>query len=544
MKTRTVLLCLIGILGIILSGCGSQPTPTPTATPLVLPTSIPTIQPTATTPAPSLWVAPYVPAELAQSVALPDGWGRSDTAEAATARLEIGDGNIVSRWVYALVAPFPTIIDDVSAQDIKNAWLGNLAPTFGSQLLVDQNTRDVFAAWWGEPSASTVKVLPADQLVTTAWDDMTSWAIVPFEQIEPRWKVISVDQASPLHKDFQITGYGLSIPFSLDGSGAVSMAASNRDPNKLTTVITTGTTALVRGTAFMMEEKGVLYPAQNIAPILQNADILHVSNEIPFYQGCPFPTFTDSLVFCSDPKYIELLKYIGTDVVELTGDHFANYGPDAMLYTIQMYKDLGWQYYGGGVNLQDGLKPATFTNNGNKIAFVGCNAKGAGYADASDTEPGAASCLNGGYDTIHQEIQQLKQEGYVVIATFQHQEYYQYTVLPQYRPDFTAMVDAGADIVSGSQAHQPQNMEFYKGSFIHYGTGNLFFDQYITPGGDQLPLDRAFIDRHVIYNGKYLNTELITIKFLDFALSREMTPAERADFLTTIFAAGGWEVKK
>jgi poly-gamma-glutamate synthesis protein (capsule biosynthesis protein) len=229
-------------------------------------------------------------------------------------------------------------------------------------------------------------------------------------------------------------------------------------------------------------------------------------------------------------------------VVELTGDHFANYGPEAMRLTIQMYRDRGWQYYGGGETLQDGLEPATFTHNGNRIAFIGCNAKGGGYATASATAPGAAACANGGYEAIHARIQQLKQEGTVVFATFQHQEYYQYTVLPQFRADFTAMVDAGADVVLGSQGHQPQNMELYASGFIHYGTGNLFFDQVITLGGDQRYLDRAFIDRHVIYDGRYLSTELITIQFIDFAQSRRMTAEERAEFLATIFRAGGWQV--
>jgi len=538
LKNRHISLSLIGILGILLMSCGSRPTSTPgvpTSTP------VPTVQPSAT-PTPTLWVAPYIPAELSQSIVLPEGWGHADTSEAATARLEIGDQTVASRWVYVLVAPFPTIIDDVTSGDVKSAWQGNPSPSFGSYLLMDQNTRDVFTAWWGEPAASVVRVLPADKLVSTAWDDMTSWAIIPFEQIEPRWKVLSIDGSSPLRKEFDLNTYALSVPFSLSG-GSLSLSASNRDPNKLTTVITTGTTALVRGTAVMMEEYGVLYPGENIASVLKNADITHISNEIPFVENCPrTPLDSDSLVFCSDPKYIQLLESIGTDVVELTGDHFNDYGPQAMLYTLEMYKQRGWKYYGGGANLKEGLSPATFTHNGNKIAFLGCNAKGgghaSGYATASDTNPGAAAC---GYDTLHTEIKQLKQEGYVVIATFQHQEYYQYTVLPKYRPDFTGMVDAGADIVSGSQAHQPQNFEFYRNGFIDYGTGNLFFDQYITMGGDQTFLDRAFIDRHVIYNGKYINTELLTIKFTDFAQSRFMTPEERADFLHLMFSASGWE---
>ena len=262
---------------------------------------------------------------------------------------------------------------------------------------------------------------------------MTSWAIIPFDQIEPRWKVISIDGNSPIRKDFDINSYALSVPFSLS-SGSLPMLSSNRDPNKLTTVVTTGTTALVRGTAVTMEEKGMLYPAEDIAPILQNADITHISNEVTFWSDCPKPYLgQENLVFCSNPNYIQLLEYIGTDVVEMDGDHLNNYGPQAMLDTLKLYTNLGWKYYGGGANLQEGLSPATFTHNGNKIAFLGCNAKGGGYASATDTYPGAAAC---GFDTLHTEIVQLKQEGYVVIVTFQHQEYYQYTVLAPVPPGF------------------------------------------------------------------------------------------------------------
>jgi len=171
MKTSHSLTSLIGILCILLTSCNL-----PVATPLSLPPIIP----------PSLWIAPYVPWQLARSVVLPGDWNRSDTAESATARLEISDQNILSRWVYALVTPYPTIIDDVTGQDVKAAWQGTPPATFGSRLLIDQDTLDIFTTWWGNPADSAVTVLPTDQLVTTAWDDMTSWAIIPFDQIEPR----------------------------------------------------------------------------------------------------------------------------------------------------------------------------------------------------------------------------------------------------------------------------------------------------------------------------------------------------------------------
>ena len=102
---------------------------------------------------------------------------------------------------------------------------------------------------------------------------------------------------------------------------------------------------------------------------------------------------------------------------------------------------------------------------------------------------------------------------------------------------FRRMADAGALIVSGSQAHTPQAMEFYNGSFIHYGLGNLFFDQMVDFARPE------FIDRHVFYDGRYISTELLTAILEDYAKPRPMTPEERAKLLTDIFAASEWNQK-
>ena len=102
--------------------------------------------------------------------------------------------------------------------------------------------------------------------------------------------------------------------------------------------------------------------------------------------------------------------------------------------------------------------------------------------------------------------------------------------------DFHCLADAGAVIVSGSQSHQPQAMEFYKDAFIHYGLGNLFFDQYLL--GE--PMRQGFIDLHVFYDGRYISTELVTIYFVDFARPRFMAPDERIDLLGALYMASGW----
>jgi poly-gamma-glutamate synthesis protein (capsule biosynthesis protein) len=137
------------------------------------------------------------------------------------------------------------------------------------------------------------------------------------------------------------------------------------------------------------------------------------------------------------------------------------------------------------------------------------------------------------------QISYYRSQGYLPISTYQYHEFDSPEARPQQMVDFRRMADAGAVIVSGSQAHVPQVMEFYKGSFIHYGLGNLFFDQ-ISIKGPHLT-QREFIDRHVFYDGKYLGVELITTWLTDFARPRYMTKDQRTKFLTEYFAKSGWD---
>jgi poly-gamma-glutamate synthesis protein (capsule biosynthesis protein) len=367
---------------------------------------------------------------------------------------------------------------------------------------------------------------------------------VPFESLDPGWKVLAIDEQSPLRKDFDSESYALSEPFSLTGDSSLvaelqsnsSLPATNRDASRLTTVAMTGVTALVRATAFSMHRNGITYPARDIGQVLRSADLTHISNEIPFTPDCPLPNpVQEGLRFCSDPDYIALLEEVGTDIVELTGDHFGDWGPEAMLYTLDMYEQRGWTYYGGGYDQKDARQARLIEHNGNKIAFIGCNAKGGGYATASESQPGAVAC---DFDWMQKEIARLTEAGYQVIATFQHFEYYTYTAQPNQIRDSQLLAKAGASIVSGSQAHQPQGLEFFKNTFIHYGLGNLFFDQYHFC--TDYACDDGFIDLHVFYDGEYIGSELVTIVFEDYARPRLMNQEERSVLLQKVFSASSW----
>ena len=49
-----------------------------------------------------------------------------------------------------------------------------------------------------------------------------------------------------------------------------------------------------------------------------------------------------------------------------------------------------------------------------------------------------------------------------------------------------------------------------------------------------------FIDRHIFYDGRYINTELLTAVLEDYSQPRPMTEQERSVFLQDAFAASEW----
>ncbi len=489
-----------------------------------------------------LWLDPNLPEQFRASLTLSDGIILVEEPDQASVRLEYGLRSPTSQWIYALVTPFPSLVDSLSSNNLRRAWAGEAdGPFAGKPLLVDSSTHVALRVLWGEPASQAVMVLPKKELLSFAWKNQPSWAVIPFEDLEPRWKVLEVDGQSPLYKDFDPATYSLNVPISLNGdlvmenpAGILMAAPTNRLPERLTVLVMTGVTALVRSTAFAMEQKGIQYPAGGILQWLKEADLTHISNEVSFAKDCPPPDpFQSGTKFCSLPLYIDLLEAIGTDIVELTGDHIQDWGAAAMNQTIDMYQERGWLTYGGGKDIDLARQAITVEHNGNRLAWIGCNAKGGSYAQASANSPGAAPC---DLAWMESEVTRLRNEGYLPIVTFQHFEYYTYQAQPDQKRDFRRMAQAGAVIVSGSQAHQPQAIEFSHAAFIHYGLGNLFFDQFEV----SLATRQAFIDRHIFYDGRYLGTELLTGMFVDYAKMRPMTAPERKALLKSIFVASGW----
>ena len=563
------LLTSLGLVAASFAACttetGPEITPTPTRTPRPTPTLIPSPTPTPAWPV-TLFVPVGLPAPVADALNSvlanhPDVLIPAASAEEADVQVTLNPGSgatPIAEWIYAVVAPFPTLTDEVAWADVAGSWSGMPTGPFAERsLMMTAETAVPLATAMGDPPPGAVEIVPAEEIVQRAWDWRPAWAIVPFDQLEPRWKVLRVDGASVLDKGLDTAAYPLAVrvgatgldrgvakllellaeqPLRAAGDPAAAPVLTNRDPAQMTVLVLTGVTALTRGTAVRMERHGVTYPAEDIRPWLVEADITHVSNEVSFAENCPAPSDYRSMVFCSSPNYIGLLEDVDVDVVELTGNHLLDWGVEAMRNTLQMFDERGLPYYGGGWNVTQAQTPLTLTHGVHTFGFVGCNPAGPSSDWATEDQPGSAPCKFGTLtEQLGPQIRELREQGIIPIVTLQYLETDQYEPTALQRAEFRALSEAGAVIVSGSQAHQPQCFDFQGGAYIHYGLGNLFFDQM-----QRLEYRQEFIDRHVFYAGRHVSTEVLTAMLEDYSRPRPMTPEEREAFLKVAFEVSGW----
>ncbi len=465
-------------------------------------------------------------------------------------------------WVLVPVASFFTVCDDIDWGDFLTFWNGD---SESLDYICDSETeirlvitREVFNALkkiLGEPAyGSHISIVKKNEVPELLWENDGYFSIIPFEEIEIEYKVLNIDGNSIFNTGLNIDGYPLRAGIYLNGedehllsslkSSLEGTLTADMDPDKIVTVNITGVTAMARQIRKRIDSYGVLSPGEEIAETLSDADITHISNEIPFVEGCAGAREKD-LVFCSRPDFIELLKYVGTDVIELTGNHMNDYGYEWMHYTLDMYDEEGWPYFGGGRNIEECYMAATFEINKNRIAFLGANTFGPDWNWATEDTPGSARINM--WDEAQKEddmqkfeelIKDLKRQGYIVIFTFQHEETYNYFPTETQKDDFRRIIDAGADIVSGSQSHHPMGVEFRGEGFINYGLGNLFFGQQLAVLGN----NPGIIAKHVFYEGKHINTVLITTMLNDFSQPRITTPEERKELLRSIYKGSITEV--
>ena len=297
----------------------------------------------------------------------------------------------------------------------------------------------------------------------------------------------------------------------------------------------TGVTAMSRGMNKKLVEVGgdATYFSANIGDFLSGFDLTHTSNE------SSFTNLATSENICSDTRFIDTLKAIGLDIVELTGNHNQDCGIEAAEQSIDIYEQNGIKIVGGGKNAEAAAVPLQIQDKGNNITMLAYN-QSTGGATLGDT-PGANQYYE---EDAAQRITAAKERGDFVIVDVQYFECSAYVSETEdatcdYANSsagdqigfFRHLIDLGADMVVGTSAHQPQTFELYGNGAIYYGLGNLFFDQVWWPG-----TTRSLILGNYFYKGKLLQTKITPTVYDDNMQTRILDEETAKWFLERLSA--------
>lgn len=208
---------------------------------------------------------------------------------------------------------------------------------------------------------------------------------------------------------------------------------------------------------------------------MSGADIFMINNEFTYSTGgsaLPGKAF----VFRANPSRVEIIKQMGVDIVSMANNHAYDYGPDALVDTLETLEEAEIPYVGAGRNLKEAKKIVYFIANGRKIAIVSATQIERTYdytREATADSPGVLKTLNP--DKYVEVIREADKNSDYVIA-FPH---WGTEGTNQFEADQIALakafVEAGADVIIGGHTHCLQGFSYIEDVPVLYSLGNFWF---------------------------------------------------------------------
>jgi len=250
---------------------------------------------------------------------------------------------------------------------------------------------------------------------------------------------------------------------------------------------------------------GPIYPpteefAALIAPVLQQADIRLGQCERTYSLRGQEPQFAQGPGGQHSrlhPDMAGVWNAAGIDIVSLASNHAMDWGADALLDTIDLFRGMGKIVIGAGRDADEARKPAIVERNGVRLAILAyCSvlrdgqAAGKGKAGvapmrahthfaAEEFQPGSPPrVISTPYEddvlALQSDIRKAKQLADVVIVTIHWGMRLVPKTICTYQPPIAhAAIDAGADLILGHHAHSIKAVEIYKGKVCFYSIGNF-----------------------------------------------------------------------
>jgi poly-gamma-glutamate capsule biosynthesis protein CapA/YwtB (metallophosphatase superfamily) len=262
--------------------------------------------------------------------------------------------------------------------------------------------------------------------------------------------------------------------------------------------------------------------APEVAELLRAADLAVVNLECCVSdRGRRWDAPGKPFFFRAPPRAVELLALLGVGCVSLANNHALDYGPQALLDTLEHLDGAGIAAVGAGADLDRARRPAVLDAAGLRVAVVGATDHPADFA-AGPGRPGVAYAdLAGGVPGwLSAAVRDAAAHAEVVLVTPHWGPNMTAAPVPHVRRAAAALLEAGATLVAGHSAHVPHGV----GGRVLYDLGD-FLDDYATD--PRLRNDLGLLFLVTLDRAGPVGLEAVPLK-LDFCRTRLADGADAA----------------
>jgi poly-gamma-glutamate synthesis protein (capsule biosynthesis protein) len=262
--------------------------------------------------------------------------------------------------------------------------------------------------------------------------------------------------------------------------------------------------------------------APEVAELMRAADLAVVNLECCVSdRGRRWDAPGKPFFFRAPPKAVELLALLGVGCVTLANNHALDYGPQALLDTLDHLAGAGIAAVGAGPDLDRARRPAVLDAAGVRVAVVGATDHPADFA-AGPARPGVAYAdLAGGVpEWLLATVRDAAAHADAVLVTPHWGPNMTAAPVPHVRRAAAALVEAGAALVAGHSAHVPHGV----GGRVLYDLGD-FLDDYAVD--QRLRNDLGLLFLVTLDDGGPVGLEAVPLK-LDFCRTRLADGADAA----------------
>jgi poly-gamma-glutamate synthesis protein (capsule biosynthesis protein) len=236
-----------------------------------------------------------------------------------------------------------------------------------------------------------------------------------------------------------------------------------------------------------------------VAQLFSGAQLSMVNLETAVTTGsCPQPQ-SKQFIFNTGASAITALRSAGITLATQANDHGMDCGQTGLSQDLSIAAAAKYPIIGIGSNASQAFAPYRTTINGQRIAIIAATqviaANLVSTWAATGSQPGVASALNP--SELVTAVQTARRTSDTVVVYLHWGTELQACPDTQQIPLAQQLVNAGADIVIGTNAHVLLGAGYLGSAYVDYGLGNFAFYDDSAPETDSGALLVTVVGRHI-----------------------------------------------